>query len=113
MEEDDGERRPGLTLMPEYMVDMPVWHGPSGDGIGNVTAQELMALGVSSALLERLRAWQDGWEHDPITGSSPREFRAGSPLTLRLAQHLQAELPGYRLFIATSDGPRPVDEWMD
>lgn len=113
-EDDAEERRPGLTLMPEYSVDVPVWHGPDSEEIGNVSAEELMALGVSPPLIERLRAWQGGWEHNPLSRvGPPREIWSGSPLTVRLARHLQSELPGYRIFLDTRDGPRPVERWAD
>ncbi|MBN1091561.1 hypothetical protein JKP75_02590 [Blastococcus sp. TML/M2B] len=46
MAEDDEERRPGLTLFPEHGADLPVWHGPGGEGSGAVSAEELLALGV-------------------------------------------------------------------
>ena len=103
--------RPGLTLFPEFSADLPVWHGRDNDDFGNVDAQELLALGVSRPLIERLRAWQEGWDHDPFGRvRPPREFRLGGPLSVRLAQQLQAQLPGYRIFLADSD-PRPVEEW--
>lgn len=114
MAEDGSEgRRPGLTLMPEHGVDVPVWHGPESEGTGSVSAQELMALAVSPPLIERLRAWEDGWDHDPLTASPLAQFRPGSPLTVRLARHLQSELPGHRVFLGTGEGPRPVEEWAD
>jgi hypothetical protein len=111
-EDDAEERRPGLTLFPEYSADLPVWHGPDSEEIGNVSAEELMALGVSPRLIERLREWQEGWEHDPFARvGPPREFWPGSPLTVRLARQLQAELRGYRVFLAAGPEPRPVEEW--
>ncbi|MCA0143519.1 hypothetical protein [Blastococcus sp. LR1] len=103
---------PGLTLMPEHGVDVPVWHGPDSQDSGNVTAEGLLALGVSSGLVERLRAWQEGWEHDPFTRSSPPQLRPGTPMTVRMARHLQAELPGYRIFLAVGSEPRPLDDWV-
>ncbi|TFV52241.1 hypothetical protein [Blastococcus sp. TF02A-35] len=112
MDADDvEERRPGLTLMPEHGVDVPVWHGPDSEESGNVSAAELAALGVSLPLVERLRAWAEGWDHDPVTGSPLGQFRPGSPLTVRLARHLQSELTGHRIHLHTGDGPRPVEEW--
>jgi hypothetical protein len=110
--EDSPKSLPGLTLMTEYGVDVPVWHGPDSQKLGNVSADELLALGVSRPLIERLRAWQEGWDHDPFARvGPPREFWSGSPLSVRLARQLQAELPSYRIFL--SDGPdaRPVEEW--
>ncbi|RZU31412.1 hypothetical protein BKA19_1071 [Blastococcus saxobsidens] len=78
--EEAAEPLPGLTLMPEYGVEVPVWHGPDSQHSGNVGAEELLAMGVSSGLAERLRAWQEGWEHDPsrgwvLRGSSGRAAR--------------------------------------
>jgi hypothetical protein len=111
-EEDPAEPLPGLTLMPEYGVDMPVWHGPDSKNLGNVDAEELLTLGVSPQLIERLRAWEEGWEHDPFARlGPPREFWPGSPLAVRLARQLQAELRGYRVFLAAGPEPRPVEEW--
>ena len=108
------EPRPGLKVMPEYTVDMPVWHGPGSDDSGNVGAEELTALGVSGSLVQRLRAWQESWDHDRnIEGSPPRESWPGSPLTVRLARQLQAELPDYRVFLFTYSGLRPVEDWAD
>jgi hypothetical protein len=111
--EEEPTPRPGLTLAPEYSADLPVWHGPDGENIGNVGVEELVALGVSWRLIERLRAWQAGWDHDPFTSSPPAKYELGSPLTVRLAQDLQWELPEYRIFLATEAGPRPADEWPD
>jgi hypothetical protein len=72
----------------------------------------LVVLGVSRPLIERLRAWQEGWGHDPFRRSGPpREFWPGSPLSVRLARQLQAELPGYRIFLAAGPEPGPVEEW--
>ena len=99
--------------MPEYGVDIPVWHGPGGGVSGSLTAEELTALGVSDRLIERLRAWQESWDHDPFTSGPPRDAWPGSPFTVRLARHLQAELPHHRIFLATDPSPRPVDEWID
>jgi len=97
--------------MPEFSVDVPVWHW--GDQSGSLGEEGLLELGVSRALIERLRAWQAGWEHDPLTRSPLKEFRSGSPLSVRIAQHLQRELPDYRIFLDGADGPRPIDEWTD
>lgn len=76
MEDDDAEdRRPALVLMPEHSVDVPVWHGENSEGIGNVSAEELMALGVPAAMVERLRACAEGWDHNPVsldTDDGPR-----------------------------------------
>ena len=99
--------------MPEHGVDMPVWHGPSAEKSGNVTAEQLRGLGASQGIIERLLAWQANWDHDPFTGSALHRFRPGSPLTVRLARHLQAELPGRRIFLVSESCPRPVDEWLD
>lgn len=99
--------------MPEYGVDMPVWHGPGGDRSGNVPAEELTALGVSNRLIERLRAWQERWDHDPESSSPPRDSWLDSPSSVRIAHHLQTELPGYRIFLNAGRGPRPIEEWID
>lgn len=108
VDEGDTAERPGLTLMPEVAVDLPVWHGPGSDSIGCLQAEDLVDLGVSSQLIDRLRAWQEGWEHDHRkTWRGPREFMPGSPLSVRLARQLQAELPAYRIFL----GDRPVEQW--
>jgi hypothetical protein len=113
MQQRDAVRaaRPELTLMTEHMVDVPVWHGINSERVGNATAEELMALGVSRPLIERLRAWERGWDQEPFTSSSPQTFRPGSPLEVRLARQLQAELPDYRILLWTPEGPRPVEEW--
>jgi hypothetical protein len=113
MPDRGSEARPGLTLMPEYGVDIPVWFGPDGDDSGGLSAEDLAALGVSDRLIERLRAWQESWDHDPSTSDAPRGSWPGSPVTVRLAQHLQAELPAYRIFLFAEPAPRPVDEWTD
>ena len=71
-------------------------------------AEELVSL----PLVDRLRAWQEGWEHDPFARvGPPHEFWPGSPMTVRLAPQVQAELPGYPVFLAAGPEPRPVDEW--
>ena len=111
MTDEPPEPLPGLTFMPEYSVDVPVWHGPGSERSCHVDAEELSDLGVSRPLIERLRAWQEGWEHDPFSSSPPREFWPGAPLSIRLARQLQSELPGYRIFLDTRSGPRPVEEW--
>lgn len=112
MHEDAGPRpRPGLTLFPEHTVDVPVWHGPDSDDTGHVDGDALLALGVSPPLIERLREWQEGWDHDPSGGSPPRAFWPGGPLSVRLARQLQAELRDHRIFLVTPAGPRPIDEW--
>ena len=112
MQDDAEEQRPGLTLMPEHGVDVPVWYGPGGGAPGGLDADELAALGVSDRLIERLRAWQQSWDHDPFTSNPPRASWPGSPVTLRLAQHLRAELPGCRVFLIDNRQPRPIDEWI-
>lgn len=109
---DDGEApelRPGLTLMTEYGVDVPVWHGPPSDGIGNVDAKSLAELGVSNPLIERLRAWQERWDHNPVTGSPPRDTWPDRPWVRSLASQLQAELPRHRIYLSTPTGPEPVE----
>jgi hypothetical protein len=112
MQQDDGlASRPELTLMTDHMVDLPVWHGPDSAGIGNVTAEELMGLGVSRPLIERLRAWEQDWDHDPSTSGPRQKFWPGSRSTVRLARQLHEELPGYRILLWTRDGARPVEEW--
>ena len=113
MQDEATESRPGLMSMPEYGVDIPVWHGPDADDSGGLAAEDLATLGVSDRLIERLRAWQESWDHDPSTSSAPRGSWPGSPATLRLARHLQAELPGYRIFLFADPVPRPIDEWID
>lgn len=110
---DTTQEPPGLTLMPDHGVDVPVWHGPGGGLTGGLAAEELSALGVSDRLIERLRSWQESWDHDPFTSAPPHDARPGSPLTVRLARHLQTELPGYRIFLAADADPRPVAEWVD
>jgi hypothetical protein len=112
MQYDAEQKRLELTLMPEYGVDVPVWYGPGGEESGGLDAEELRALGVSDRLIERLRAWQQSWDHDPFTSSPTARVMPGSPVTLKLAQHLQAELPGYRIFLMDNRGPRPIDEWI-
>ena len=99
--------------MPEHSVDVPVWHGPGSEGSGHVSAEELTSLGVSLPLIERLRAWGEGWDHDPATSSPRGEAWPGSSSTVRLARHLQSELPGYRILLDGGDEPRPVAEWAD
>lgn len=84
MDEDDApEGRPALVLMPEYGVDVPVSNGQDSDGIGNLSVEESMALGVSAPMIERLRAWGESWDHDSFTGGPLKEFWPGSPLTVR------------------------------
>ena len=113
MQEKATQQPPGVTLMTEYGVDIPVWHGPGSDRTGCLAAEELTALGVSDRLIERPRAWQERRDHGPLTSSPPRETWPGSPSTVRLARHLQAELPGYRIFLVAGPEPRPIDEWID
>ena len=90
--DETAEPLPGLTLMPEHGVDVPVWHGPDSENIGNVGAEELLVMGVSSRR---------------SSGGVP----TGAESTVRLARRLQAELRGYRIFLAAHTDPRPVDEW--
>ncbi len=112
MQEDDArDPRPGLTLFPEYGVDVPVWHGPGGERHGLVDADQLSALGVSPGLVERLAAWQEGWDHDPFGMGPPERFREGNTTFVRLARQLQAELPGFRVHLRARSGLVLVDEW--
>jgi hypothetical protein len=98
--------------MPDYGVEVPVWHGPDSDDLGLLDGDHLLALGVSGPLIERLRAWQEAWDHDPSSGSPPRDTWPDQPSVQRLARDLQAELPGHRIFLFTGTGgrPRPVEE---
>jgi hypothetical protein len=113
-EEDAPDLRPGLTVMPEYGVDIPVWYGPGSDGLGWLDAEKLATLGVSDGLIERLRAWQESWEreHPPFkTWNTADKVVAGVPLGVRLARQLQAELPGHRIFWSGGPDPVPVEDW--
>ncbi|WP_156036120.1 hypothetical protein [Blastococcus sp. URHD0036] len=106
--------RPSLTVMPEYTVDLPVWHGPEGHRFNCLDAEELAALGVSAGLIDRLRAWQQRFEreHPPFkTWYRPDELVAGVPMGVRLARQLQAELPGYRIYLPGDPDPVPVEDW--
>lgn len=111
VQEEVTESRPGLTLMADHGVDIPVWYGPGGDSAGGPDADELAAWGVSDRLINRLRAWAEAWDHDPFTSNAAPGHREGSPTTVRLAQHLQTELPGYRIFLFDGRRRRPIDEW--
>jgi hypothetical protein len=101
--------------MPEYGVDIPVWHGPGGpgDGSGCLPAEELAALGVSEGLIERLRAWQESWEREnpPFkTWNTADKVVAGVPLGVQLTRQLQAELPGHRVYLSGDPDPAPVED---
>jgi hypothetical protein len=97
--------------MPEYGVDIPVWHGPESERAGWLDAEELAGVGVSDGLIKRLQAWQEDWANDPRTTWNRRDkVVAGIPLGVRLARQLQAELRGYRVFLHGPE-PIPVDEW--
>jgi hypothetical protein len=86
-----------LILSPESCVDVPVWYGPPGAGA--VEADHLMRLGASSQLVERLRAWNADQDSPPGGNKDPRDVVPGSPLSMRLAQHLQRELTDHDVYL--------------
>jgi hypothetical protein len=107
IEESPSEQVPTLTLFPEYGVFVPVW----SPGIGPLDADGLAALGVSGPLIERLHAWNKGWQIRAHGNRDLAEFALGEPLSVQLARELQAELPDYEIFLTLGPDPRPVKEW--
>jgi hypothetical protein len=113
-EEDPPRPRRGLLLAPEYGADMPVWLLSDDEHYGgDLDAEALMEIGVPWTLIERLRAWQSNWDHDPESSSAPPQFAVGSPLSVRLARDLQWELSEFCIYLGSEAGPRRVDEWVD
>jgi hypothetical protein len=88
---------------------MPVQFGPPDDG-HDVDADELARLGVTPQLIDRLRAWQEGWEERVAIPADPREFTSGRPLSVRLARQLQAELPAHEIYLYVNGCLRPAQE---
>ena len=87
-------------MMAEPYATSAVW-----DENGSVTEEALGALGVSAPLIERLRVW-NGAHGAPIAIGRDHELAVGQPYSVRLAQQLLKELPGYEIRLA--DGSR---EW--
>jgi len=86
-----------LILRPYRHRELPVWFGPPVEGDAGV--EDLTRLGVSSRLIERLRAWQQGWEVRTTIPADPLDFTPGRPLSVRLARQLQAELPQHEVYL--------------
>lgn len=63
----DPDRRPNVTVMAEYRAGRSVWERPGGSG-DLLDVSELLGLGVSVGLAERLRAWNDRYEDLASTG---------------------------------------------
>jgi hypothetical protein len=93
--------------MAEYGVDDPVWDRPDGDG-GPV---DLAELGVNEVLLQKLRGWNATFEQLALTAftwSSRSAETAWVTEGLRLAHHLQRELPDIDVRYAHADDDRPL-----
>ena len=107
-DEHTADPRAALTFAPDYGVDIPVWD----DRVGYLSVEELAALGVSAGLIEKMRAWQLDWEHDPRkTWNYRDQVVASVPLRVRLARQLQAELRDHRVFLEGARGRVPVEDW--
>jgi hypothetical protein len=100
--------------MAEYAVGEPVWDRPYGDG-GTFEAHDLRELGVSDALIARLRAWNEEYERLALTDfrwESGRTEAAWEQAGLDLARALQDELWDVEVRYAHGSGRRdlPVRE---
>jgi hypothetical protein len=95
-----------VTLMPDPDADACVWDSEEGA----LREDELLALGVSQPLIQRLRAWLEAY--DPPVGTAPDpEAVVGLPWSLRLAEQLQRELAGYEIHLSKGPDSRPFQEW--
>jgi hypothetical protein len=110
---DAGRSRPpvALLVMAEHGVDDPVWDRPVGDG----EPVDLSDLGVSAALVQRLRAWNQTYQRLALTDFEWVNAQAESDWVnegLRLAQQLQNELPDIAIRYLHADDDRPLrDSW--
>ena len=103
-----GVHRPqALLVMAEHGVGDPVWDGPLGTG-GSVSLGE---LGVSDALVQRLRGWNEQFEQLALTDfewTSPETQAAWVQRGLDLAHQLQRELPEVDVRYFHADDDRPL-----
>ncbi|CCH90140.1 protein of unknown function [Modestobacter italicus] len=93
--------------MLELNADSFLWD----DEHGALREDELRAYGVSTALIARLRAWFDAAFPTAGAAADP-ETQVGRPWSLRLAAHLQQELPGYDVHLPSGRVSRPLHEWL-
>lgn len=106
---EDPYRPVALRVMAEYMDDDPVWDSDV-DHLGPVVLEE---LGVSDGLVQRLRAWNEGFNGIALTGfqfGSIDEERRWEQEGLRLAYELQNELPDIEISYAHDMDERAVRE---
>ena len=89
-----------LVLRPHHGVEVPVEVVGLGFPLDEyLDAGDLARLGVSAALIERLRLWQEGWQGRVDIPADPLEFAPGRPLSVRLARQLQSELPAHEIHL--------------
>jgi hypothetical protein len=93
--------------MPDEKADACVWD----DEQGALRDDELLAYGVSTALIAPLRAWLDASGPTVGTAADP-EAKVGLPWSLRLAAQLQRELPGCDIYLSNGPDSRPLREWV-
>jgi hypothetical protein len=93
--------------MPDGDADACVWDSEQGA----LREQELLALGVSSRLIERLCPWLDACDPPVGTASDP-QASLGLPWSLRLAAQLERELLGCEVYLSNGPDRRPFREWL-
>jgi hypothetical protein len=92
--------------MPDGDADACVWDSEQGA----LREQELLALGVSRPLTERLRAWLEAYDPPAGTAPDPRA-ELGLPWSLRLAAELERELPSCEIHLSNGPDSKPFREW--
>ncbi|GLY16691.1 hypothetical protein Kisp01_37060 [Kineosporia sp. NBRC 101677] len=106
-QEGQAYRPQALLVMAEYSVEDPVWDRPVGTG----EPVSLAELGVSDALVQRLRAWNEQFEQLALTDfewESPEIEAAWVRQGLDLAYELQRELPDLDVRYFHADDDRPL-----
>ncbi|MBM2620495.1 hypothetical protein JIG36_33800 [Actinoplanes sp. LDG1-06] len=104
---EEAYRPHALRVMAEYMSDDPVWDSDL-DHMGPVVLQD---LGVSSQLVQRLRAWNERFNGIALTDfefTSVDEEQSWRQEGLTLAYELQNELPDIEISYAEDTDARPV-----